>query len=238
MPPPKGQQPAKNQKGNNKKSTQNKPAKTAAAGTLDVLDSLLDARSKKAPTKAAKSDKAPLTTKQKIGVSTKASTVKEYNQIIASVTADEIDEQTRREQENKAKRMDEGEVIDTQKALKDTKRDRKISEQLNKTYDEAIKEEAVITSRAKVAEVKEDAEVAGEQDCLRIEPFDLSFKGNLLFKETQITLATGHRYGLVGPNGCGKSTFLRNLANKKLPGILLFIIYDFLFFFQFVPFKL
>jgi ATPase subunit of ABC transporter with duplicated ATPase domains len=34
-----------------------------------------------------------------------------------------------------------------------------------------------------------------------------------------LKLVVGHRYGLVGPNGTGKSTVLRHIAERKLPGI-------------------
>merc|ERR1712063_151921 len=94
----------------------------------------------------------------------------------------------------------------------------KIDRQLNARFDELLHEEAVITA-ASGSEDKDDATIAAEQDCLRIQPFSLSFRGTALFKETSLTLATGQRYGLVGPNGCGKSTFLRNLASKRLPGM-------------------
>ena len=109
---------------------------------------------------------------------------------------------------------------ETTKAEK--KRADKIERQLNEKFDEILNEEAVITSSVAAPASKkesEDGAISAEQDCLKIEPFTLSFKGSVLFRETGVTLATGHRYGLVGPNGCGKSTFLRNLAAKKLPGM-------------------
>ncbi len=42
-------------------------------------------------------------------------------------------------------------------------------------------------------------------------------KGKLLLENTSFTIAAGRRYGLVGPNGRGKSTLLRLLARRQLP---------------------
>jgi len=124
----------------------------------------------------------------------------------------------------KALRMNDGEktLAEKKKESKaEKKRADKIERQLNAKYTEMLNEEAVITSSGINPNEKEtdNEEISAERDCLKIEAFTLSFKGNVLFKDTKITLATGQRYGLVGPNGCGKSTFLRNLSNKRLPGM-------------------
>lgn len=42
-------------------------------------------------------------------------------------------------------------------------------------------------------------------------------KGKLLLENTSFTISAGRRYGLVGPNGRGKSTLLRLLAKRQLP---------------------
>lgn len=38
-----------------------------------------------------------------------------------------------------------------------------------------------------------------------------------LFRDADLRLAAGKRYGLLGPNGRGKSTLLRFLAARELP---------------------
>lgn len=42
-------------------------------------------------------------------------------------------------------------------------------------------------------------------------------KGKLLLENTSVTVAAGRRYGLVGPNGRGKSTLLRLMARRQIP---------------------
>lgn len=42
-------------------------------------------------------------------------------------------------------------------------------------------------------------------------------KGKALLESTVLTVSQGRRYGLVGPNGKGKSTLLRMIARRQVP---------------------
>ena len=42
-------------------------------------------------------------------------------------------------------------------------------------------------------------------------------KGKILLESTNVLISAGRRYGLVGPNGKGKSTLLRLLARRQIP---------------------
>jgi len=42
--------------------------------------------------------------------------------------------------------------------------------------------------------------------------FSISMGGKALFKDARLALIHGHRYGLIGPNGCGKSTLMHAIG--------------------------
>jgi ATP-binding cassette subfamily F protein 2 len=52
---------------------------------------------------------------------------------------------------------------------------------------------------------------------VKIDAFSMIAHGQVLCQDTMIELTIGRRYGLIGANGSGKSTFLRVLANKEVP---------------------
>ncbi|KAG0288218.1 hypothetical protein BGZ96_007984 [Linnemannia gamsii] len=52
---------------------------------------------------------------------------------------------------------------------------------------------------------------------IKIEQFSLRFHGRELITSTDIDLNFGRRYGLIGANGSGKSTFLECLAAREVP---------------------
>nr|XP_026484434.1 ATP-binding cassette sub-family F member 1 [Vanessa tameamea] len=52
---------------------------------------------------------------------------------------------------------------------------------------------------------------------IKVENFSISAKGKDLFVNATLLVANGRRYGLVGPNGHGKTTLLRHLAQRAFP---------------------
>lgn len=52
---------------------------------------------------------------------------------------------------------------------------------------------------------------------VKIDAFSLIAHGTVLIQDTMIELTIGRRYGLLGANGSGKSTFLKTLANREVP---------------------
>lgn len=59
---------------------------------------------------------------------------------------------------------------------------------------------------------------AGKSKDIKIENFDLYVgAGQRVLSNTTLTLSYGHRYGLIGQNGIGKSTLLRALSRRELP---------------------
>ncbi|KDO28384.1 hypothetical protein SPRG_20160 [Saprolegnia parasitica CBS 223.65] len=78
-----------------------------------------------------------------------------------------------------------------------------------------FREKCYKDNKVKVAEdvVQEDE---GEDlcDC----EFSLAYGGMILLNNARLNLKKGHRYGLCGRNGCGKSTLMRAIANGQLEG--------------------
>ncbi|KAG8870185.1 hypothetical protein FRB97_000242 [Tulasnella sp. 331] len=76
-------------------------------------------------------------------------------------------------------------------------------------------------SMAKLA-IKTDRSAAGvlvsdlKGRDIKIDQYTLSFHGRLLFEGAEISLNYGQRYGLLGENGSGKSTFLQSLAERDI----------------------
>jgi len=52
---------------------------------------------------------------------------------------------------------------------------------------------------------------------INITNFTMQHKGTVMLDATEIVLNHGNRYGLIGRNGCGKSTFLKALGTRSVP---------------------
>lgn len=52
---------------------------------------------------------------------------------------------------------------------------------------------------------------------IKIDGFSITFHGVELLSDTKVELNCGRRYGLIGANGCGKSTFLACLGRREVP---------------------
>lgn len=52
---------------------------------------------------------------------------------------------------------------------------------------------------------------------IKIDQYSLSLYGNVLVEDTVLELNHGSRYGLLGRNGCGKSSFLQCLHAREVP---------------------
>ena len=57
------------------------------------------------------------------------------------------------------------------------------------------------------------AKMEGSDD-VHVHKFSISMGGKTLFKDCPLSLAHGRRYGLIGPNGCGKSTLMTAIGKQ------------------------
>ncbi|KAL6051407.1 ATP-binding cassette sub- F member 1 [Balamuthia mandrillaris] len=79
---------------------------------------------------------------------------------------------------------------------------------------------AVAKNTGRMQAMMAEAQKAGDTKfVVKLENFALTFESQVLLQDTSLTLSFGRRYGLIGPNGTGKSTLLRNIAHRQLKGI-------------------
>ena len=69
-----------------------------------------------------------------------------------------------------------------------------------------------------VAPVEEEEGEEEEGETLCDCEFSLAYGNKILLNQTKLKLKRGQRYGLVGPNDCGKSTLMRSIAQGQVEG--------------------
>jgi ATP-binding cassette subfamily F protein uup len=82
-------------------------------------------------------------------------------------------------------------------------------------YEEAKSKEGF--SRAKSLELDLEGGARLGKTILEVEGLRKSYGDNLLFQGLDLSLLAGDRIGILGPNGCGKSTFLKILLGREKP---------------------
>ncbi|KAK5164978.1 ATP-binding cassette, regulator of translational elongation [Saxophila tyrrhenica] len=60
------------------------------------------------------------------------------------------------------------------------------------------------------------ADAQSKSKDIKVDGIDISIGGKRILSDTNLTLAYGRRYGLVGQNGIGKSTLLRALSRREV----------------------
>lgn len=128
------------------------------------------------------------------------------------------EEETSRQSRNIAKPLETG--LTGKELKKRVKKDVIVAQAAEVAKQEALKDDrdaftVVIGSRASVLDGENDAD-ANVKD-ITVENFSVSARGKELLKNTSVKISHGKRYGLVGPNGMGKSTLLKLLAWRKIP---------------------
>jgi len=87
------------------------------------------------------------------------------------------------------------------------------------TYEEELclklEEEAVLASEARACTGVLGIHPMSKD--IKIDNFSVTFHGAELITDTKVELVSGRRYGLIGVNGSGKSSFLAVLGNREVP---------------------
>lgn len=130
----------------------------------------------------------------------------------------EVNKQSSRPSRNIARPLGTG--LTGKELKKREKKDVLVAQAAEVAKHEALKDDrdaftVVIGSRASVLDGENDAD-ANVKD-ITVENFSVSARGKELLKNTSVKISHGKRYGLIGPNGMGKSTLLKLLAWRKIP---------------------
>ncbi|GMY13956.1 ABC transporter F family member 4-like [Fagus crenata] len=161
---------------------------------------------------------------------TKAPKVSSYTDNIDLPPSDEDEDYASEEESADAKKQSNRQTRNDSKSLeisisekelkKREKKDMLAVHAAEQAKREALKDDhdaftVVIGSRTSVLDGDEEAD-ANVKD-ITVDNFSVSARGKELLKNTSVKISHGKRYGLVGPNGMGKSTLLKLLAWRKIP---------------------
>jgi len=78
--------------------------------------------------------------------------------------------------------------------------------------------EAVRVEAEKMLEIPDEEDGDDDAEELCNCQFTLAYGTKILLHNTKMKLLRGHRYGLLGPNDCGKTTLMRAIANNQVEG--------------------
>jgi len=106
------------------------------------------------------------------------------------------------------------------------KRDRKQERKDKKQRDRLRKIEKLKADQDEDMDNKKDVDILAEEeddpaggpilgDNVYVHKFTIFMGGKTLFKDATLTLSFGHRYGLVGYNGTGKTTLMKAIAKRE-----------------------
>ncbi|XP_062618813.1 ATP-binding cassette sub-family F member 1-like [Saccostrea cucullata] len=114
------------------------------------------------------------------------------------------------EEEKAEEQVEENKPKLSKKEMKKLKKQAEYQKQL-----ESMEAGGVENFTVSQAEKSAKATILDSQD-IKVENFSIAAKGKDLFVNASLYITAGRRYGLVGPNGHGKTTLLNHMAKKIL----------------------
>jgi elongation factor 3 len=107
------------------------------------------------------------------------------------------------------------------KFMEDSQWKKNLSPFFESCFDKAIVEKCIEATRVeaeKMTEIPEEDDEGDDAEELCNCTFTLAYGTKILLHNTKMKLKRGKRYGLLGPNDCGKTTLMRALANNQVEG--------------------
>ncbi|UJR37600.1 hypothetical protein I4U23_030297 [Adineta vaga] len=142
---------------------------------------------------------------------------KELEKLTATEESTPMDEDVKEEDEDATVEAEKEESVDKPTEKKLTRKEQKKLEK--KLEFEKIIAAAPETDQFSVSQTTTQSRQAQLFDTaidIKVENFSISARGNDLFVNANLNISNGRRYGLVGPNGMGKTTLLKHIANRQL----------------------
>ncbi|XP_030923936.1 ABC transporter F family member 4-like [Quercus lobata] len=210
----------KKPEGTGAKASGKDTSKDAKKGKLSVSAMLANMDEK--PEKPKKGSSSNASSKPK----TKAPKVSSYTENIDLPPSDDEDDASEEDLSDAKKRQMRNDsnsldiAISEKELKKREKKDILAVHAAEQAKREALRDDhdaftVVIGSRASVLDGDDEAD-ANVKD-ITVDNFSVSARGKELLKNTSVKISHGKKYGLVGPNGMGKSTLLKLLAWRKIP---------------------
>ncbi|KAH9845542.1 putative ABC transporter ATP-binding protein [Teratosphaeria destructans] len=116
-------------------------------------------------------------------------------------------------------RVDRKKLEKAEKKLK-AKQDRKVFKtveyEASRLLDEPDEQQSYEEFFMAVNPLQLGADAQSKSKDIKVDGIDISIGGKRILSDTNLTLAYGRRYGLVGQNGIGKSTLLRALSKREV----------------------
>ncbi|KAK7528954.1 P-loop containing nucleoside triphosphate hydrolase protein [Phyllosticta citriasiana] len=102
------------------------------------------------------------------------------------------------------------------RAKQEKKEMRFVEYEASRLLDEPTETESYEEFFMKVNPLHMGSDSSAKSKDIKVDGIDISIAGQRILTDTNLTLAYGRRYGLVGQNGIGKSTLLRALSKREV----------------------